>query len=457
MDCPAPPLITARFLLRSSGCTCRHVQPDPLGSSRVSRGSILVVGGGIAGLTAALEAADTGYETFLVEKSPYLGGRVAQMNKYFPKLCPPYCGLEVNFKRLRGNGRVQFFTLAEVVKVSGHPGDFEVTVRLNPRYVVPRKCTACGECVAVCPAERPNEFNYGMGKTKAIYLPHEMAMPPEYVIDIQRCLGKECARCVEACKYDAIDLEMQPSIVNLKVAAICLATGWRPYDATRIAHLGFGSYDNVITNVMMERLAAPNGPTQGSIVRPTDGKGPESVAFVQCAGSRDENHLSYCSAVCCMASLKQVTYVREQHPNANVYIFYIDIRAPGTYEDFYSKLQKDDHVTFIKGKVAKIEEDPQSRDLIVDAESVMTGEKIRVKVGMVVLATGMVPVAQEHFSPGVELTYDAYGFLTSNTDRGIYAAGVAKMPLDVTSSVRSAMGAALKSIQCIARSQASDG
>lgn len=413
--------------------------------------SILVVGGGMAGLTAAIEAAEVGYDVLIVEKEPCLGGRVAAMNKYFPKLCPPYCGLEINFGRIRNNPRIKFLTLANVEEISGQPGDFHVAVRLNPRYVELDKCTACNECVAVCPAERPNEFNFGMDKTKAIYLPHVLALPMKYVIDDKACLGTECAQCVKVCRYDAINLSMKPETIHLKADSIVMATGWKPYDATKIDNLGFGKHGNVITNVMMERLASFGGPTHGKIIRPTDGKEVGSVAFVQCAGSRDENHLPYCSTVCCLASLKQATYVREQYPDSKVYIFYIDMRTPGVYEDFYLKVQSDEHIAFVKGKVSKIEEDPETKDLIVEADNILLGEKIRLKVDMAVLAIGMVPVARESGIPDAYIAYDEYGFTVDNQKTGICAAGVAKRPMDVSSSVRGGTGAALKAIQGVVR------
>ena len=202
-------------------------------------GSILVVGGGISGLTSALEAAEVGYEVFLVEKEPSLGGRVAQLNKYFPKLCPPTCGLEINFRRIRTSPRIQCLALSEVEKITGEPGRYKATIRRKPRYVN-NKCTACNDCVEVCPEERSDEFNLGMGKTKAIYLPHELAFPLRYVIDDKVCPGAECAKCVDACKYDAIDLEMETKSLNLQVGAIVWATGWEPYDAAKIDNLGFG-------------------------------------------------------------------------------------------------------------------------------------------------------------------------------------------------------------------------
>ncbi|MGD8836092.1 MAG: FAD-dependent oxidoreductase, partial [Desulfobacteraceae bacterium] len=298
-------------------------------------GSIMVVGGGISGLTTALEAAEVGYDVYLVEKNPYLGGRVAQLNQYFPKLCPPTCGLEINFRRIKDNPRIQVLTMAKVEKVDGGPGNYDVAVKVSPRYVN-EKCTCCGDCAEACPAEISDPFNFDMGKKKGAHLPFEMAFPARFILSPE-IIGTDAAQKAKAaCKYDAIDLDMEAKTLNVNVGAIVWATGWQPYDATKIDNLGFGQYDNIITNMMMERLAAPNGPTKGQILRPSDDKAPESVAFVQCAGSRDENHLPYCSYICCMASLKQATYVRERYPEAKIYIFYIDLRAPGQrYEKFY--------------------------------------------------------------------------------------------------------------------------
>jgi quinone-modifying oxidoreductase subunit QmoA len=412
------------------------------------KGSILVVGGGISGLTATLEAAEVGYEIFLVEQNPYLGGRVAQLKHYFPKLCPPTCGLEINFRRIKDNPKIKFFTFAQVESISGGPGNYDVTVKLNPRYVN-EKCTCCGECEKACMAKIPNEFNFEMNSTKGAYLPHEMAFPMRYVIS-PKILGTEDAkRCVEVCQYDAIDLEMQPQTVNLKVGAIIWATGWKPYDASKIDNLGF-QYRNVITNMMMERLAAVNGPTNGRVVRPSDNQKISRIAFVQCAGSRDENHLPYCSYICCMASLKQATYVREQYPEAKIYIFYIDVRAPGQrYEKFYKKIKEDENIFLIKGKVAEVTEDPSSRNITVVAENAVTGEKVQETVDMAVLATGMVPNTADTKLPG-GVKCDPDGFVISDLAQGgMFATGCAVKPLDVISSNQHATGMALKAIQTL--------
>jgi heterodisulfide reductase subunit A-like polyferredoxin len=288
-----------------------------------------------------------------------------------------------------------------------------------------------------------------MGTTKAIYLPYPMAYPMQFVIDPKVCPGKECGKCVPACPYGAIELDMQPETIEVEVQAVILATGWEPYDAAKIDNLGFGKYPNVVTNVMMERLASVEGPTGGKIQRPSDGKDIESIAFVQCAGSRDENHLKHCSGVCCMGSLKQARYIREQYPEAEIYMFYIDVRAPGRLEDFFAAVQKDEKFHLIKGKVAKVEEEGSDGDLMVQAEDTLSGERIKQKVGMVVLATGIVP-SETGVQVEVEggLQKDEHGFLTTDQPQaGLLVAGCAKRPVDVAACVRDATGAAMKALQ----------
>jgi quinone-modifying oxidoreductase subunit QmoA len=412
--------------------------------------SILVVGGGISGLTAALEAAEVGYDVFLVEKNPYLGGRVAQLKQYFPKLCPPTCGLEINFRRIKDNPRIKVLTLADVEKVDGSPGNYTATVKLKPRYVN-ENCTCCGECAAAIETQIDSAFDFGMKKTKAAYLPFEMAFPSRYVIAPEIIGTPDAAKCEAACKYGAVDLSMAEKSLTLNVGSVIWATGWEPYDAKKIDNLGFGTYPNIITNMMMERLAAPNGPTSGSILRPSDGKAPESVAFVQCAGSRDENHLPYCSYICCMASLKQATYVRAQYPDAKIYIFYIDLRAPGQrYEKFYQQIKEDENIIFVKGKVAEVAEDATGA-ITVTAENAVTGEKINQTVDIAVLATGMQPTAASVKLPA-DLAVSEDGFIINDFEKGgMFAAGCANKPADVVSSNQNATGMALKAIQTLVR------
>ncbi|MBW1974066.1 MAG: CoB--CoM heterodisulfide reductase iron-sulfur subunit A family protein [Deltaproteobacteria bacterium] len=412
--------------------------------------SILVVGGGMSGMTAAIEAAEAGYEVFLVEKNSYLGGRVAQLNQYFPKLCPPYCGLEINFRRIKNNPKIKVFTLATVESIAGQEGEFDVAILQRPRYVN-EKCTCCGKCAEATTMEIDNPFNYGMDKIKAAYLPHDMAFPMRYVIDPALVQSPEAQKVKEACPYDAIDLDMQPQKIELKVGAIIWATGWNPYDARKLDTYGFGVYPDVITNVMMERMASWNGPTQGKIIRPSNGEPPKTVAFVQCAGSRDENHLPFCSGVCCLASMKQATYVREQIPDAKIYIFYIDIRAKDRYEDFYNRVKEDENVIFFKGKVAKIEQQEGSDQLVLRVENTMTEELHEIAADLVVLATGMEPTTATEPLP-IPVAYDDYQFLPGLVVQpGIYAAGCVRTPTNVAEVVQDGTAAALKAIQSISR------
>lgn len=416
------------------------------GGFLMAEDSILVIGGGISGLTVALEAAEAGNNVCLVEKNPYLGGRVAQLNKYFPKLCPPVCGLELNYRRLKENRKIKFYTMAEVEKISGRDGGYDVTIKLNPRYIN-ESCTACDACAQACPAERKDDFNFGMSKSKAAYLAFDQAYPQIYVIDGKAC-SKDCGQaCLAACKYNAVDLGMKPETVTMRASAIVVATGWNPYDIAKADNLGFGKVKNVITNMMMERLAAVNGPTAGKITRPSDGKVPKKIAFVQCAGSRDENHLPYCSYICCMASLKQTTYIKEQNSGAEVEIFYIDIRTPGKYEKFYWKVRDMSGVKLTKGKVARIEQAKGSDDVVVTYENVLSGKRMQGTFDMVVLAAGMEASTKTNPVP-LGITYTPEGLIVPSTlQPGMYAVGTAKSPLDVAKSMQEATGAALKSMQ----------
>jgi len=409
----------------------------------------LVVGGGIAGMTAAIETAELGKKVVLLERGPSLGGRVAAMHQYFPKLCPPACGLELNYQRIRANPNIQILTLADVEKIDGAAGEYEVRIRLNPRYVN-QNCTSCGKCEEVCDIERDNEMNYGLDKTKAIYLPHLMAYPPRYVVDPEFAGAEGMKKCVEACEYDAIELDMQPRTITAEVGGIVWATGWKPYDASRLESLGFGRFPNVTTNVRMERYASKYGPTDGKIVRPSDGKEIKRIGFVQCAGSRDENHLPYCSAICCMASMKQATYVREQYEDAEIHIFYIDVRSPGRMEDFYSEVQKDEKFFFHRGRVAKITE-KGDQNLILEAEDTLIGEITRTEVDMAVLALGMVPNTAGE-PPPADTPRDEFGFIAPGNGVGIVGAGVATRPIDVSLTVQDATAAALKAINSGSRS-----
>jgi quinone-modifying oxidoreductase subunit QmoA len=296
-----------------------------------------------------------------------------------------------------------------------------------------------------------NPFDYGVSKTKAAYLPHNLAFPMRYMLDPALVGSSEAQKVKDSCAYNAIDLDMQAQTFTLNVGAIVWATGWTPYDATKLEYYKIQKNSNVITNVMMERLASLNGPTAGKIQRPSDGKAPEHVVFVQCAGSRDENHLPYCSGVCCLASLKQATYVREQYPSAKVTICFIDIRAMERLEDFYVRVKADENITFIKSKIADITQDPATGEVTLSGEDTLAGKAVKIKADLAVLATGMVPNTALEKVPA-EVTYDPYGFLTGDSGLpGLIGVGTVKRPNDVSSCVQSGTAAAIKAIQSISR------
>jgi quinone-modifying oxidoreductase, subunit QmoA len=410
--------------------------------------TILVVGGGIAGVSTAVEAAEAGFEVVLLENSPSLGGRVAQLNRYFPKLCYPGCGLEINFQRIKRNPNIKVFTMATVDKVEGEKGNFTVTVKTTPRYVTPA-CTACGDCTGAAETEVSNPFNYGMDKVKAAYLPHEMAFPTRFVIAPEVIGTPEADKIKASCKYGAVDLDETEGSFDISVGAIVWATGWRPYDVAKITAYAADKLPNVITNVEMERLAADDGPTAGKILRPSDSAEPKKVALIQCAGSRDVNHLPYCSRICCLGSFKHAAYLREQYADVEVDIYYIDLRAHDKLEAFYRKVEADPQVHFIKSKPAAILGGDNDNP-VVKGENTANRELYENAYDLVVLATGMEP-SINGCAPSVELKQDDYGFIVPELGEadGIVSAGVAAGPSDVSMSVQSATAAALKAIQAV--------
>ncbi len=402
---------------------------------------ILVIGGGISGITAAVELAEIGREIILIEKLPYLGGNVALMNNYFPKLCPPSCGLEINFNRIRNNSNIHIYTETIIKSVSGSPGNFKVVLQRAARYILDN-CTACGKCAEVCPVIRPNAFNFGLDNTKAAYLPHDMAFPMKYHIDGNYCTKTSCALCLKACIYNAINLEAVPEEIILDVASLIVASGWKSYDAAKIKELKYTESKDIVTNLEFERLVSHSGPGKGILKRPSDNKTIKNVVFIQCAGSRDKNHLPYCSAVCCSASLKHALVLRELIPDSHVTICYIDLRVSGRNEDFLAKVQENPGIDLIKGKVAELKTNDKSGELIVEAEDIVSGRKKQYYADLVVLATGIVP--EELL---VQISRNNYGFALQDGTAGIYFASCAKMPMDVASSVKDATAAALKAIQ----------
>ena len=419
--------------------------------------TILVVGGGISGMTAALEAAECGKDVILIEKNPSLGGRVSQLYKYFPKLCHPTCGMEINLRRTKANPNLRVMTMTEVSNVTGDKGNYSVTLKVSPRFVN-ESCTACGACTDAVESEFDDEYNYGLSKRKGAYLPFAMAYPQRYVIDSNIIGSDDAEKAKAACKYDAIDLEMQEKDVTLNVGAIIWATGWKPFDANKIQPYAYDRIPNVITSVEFERMMDKMGPTSGKILRPSDNKEAKNIAFIQCAGSRDRNYLKHCSRICCTASLKQSTYVREQYgDDGKSTIYYIDIRAIDRFEDMYEKAKQDSTVTFIKSKVANITLDKATGNPILNGVDTEGYNRYSTQHDLVVLAVGMEP-SVDFNKLSLNLTVNENGFIENTPENGgMFAAGCASDALDVNRAVQSATASALRAIQVVNQVAAAEG
>ncbi len=423
--------------------------PDNGAAESRLKAGVVVVGGGIAGITTAVEASEAGLDVVLVEREATLGGRVARLNHYFPKMCPPSCGLEINFRRLRDNEKVEIYTLSEVEKIEGSEGNYTVTIKVNPRYVKPWAGDYT-EWAKTCPVEVEDDFNYGLCKRKGLYFPFENAYPSQWIIDASVVNDPKFQEWVKECPDNGIDLTEQSRTVVVECASIAWATGWKPYDASKIDLLNYGKHPDIVTNVQMERLCSHAGPTGGKLVKLSDGGEVKSVAFLQCTGSRDENHLPFCSGVCCTASLKQASYVLDQYPDADVHMFYIDVRTPGRLEDFYQERQAIEKIQLHRGKGIKV--DPVDGGLEVTAENTLTGELKKYTVDLVVLATGMEPATRTE-KPPIDAELDELGFMVQNDDAsGIYGVGTTVRPLGVAETLQDATGAAIKALHMARRS-----
>lgn len=403
--------------------------------------AILVVGGGFAGMTSAIEAAELGHDVYLVETLPWLGGRVAQLNKFFPKLCPPSCGLEIQFQRIRKNPRITCFTLAQLVGLKGVSGNYTAKVRLKPRHTAPYNVDF-SLLASSLEGVAPSQFELGLTTRKALYKAMPFAWPARWVLDPATLTPADAAR-VAGNRF--LNITEKPREIELNVGAVVVATGWQPYPLENLVNLGAGKIKNCISNMQMERLASAFGPTGGIIRRPSDGKKPMSVGFAQCAGSRDRNHLNYCSYICCLATLKQCLYLTEQTAGIEITIFYIDMRAPGRYVNLLEKVQALPNVHFVKGKVTEAFQAGADRVGFV-AEDEIVGHKEIHEFDLGVLATGMQPSLASGNLP-LPMPLDDDGFVAGGQRAGIFPAGCALMPLDVSRSAQSGTAAALKAVQ----------
>lgn len=393
--------------------------------------NVLVIGGGVAGINASLDIAGTNNEVFLIEKNPFLGGKTAGLHRYFPRMCPPSCGMELMFSKIKSNPNVHVLTSSEVDTVSGSPGNFEALIRTSPRHIDMDKCVLCGKCIEACPQN-------------AVIYPEGFSYPGVPAINKKLC-AMDCNKCAEVCPVDAIDLDEEGRATNIRVGAIILATGWEPFDPTPITELGYGRLENVVTNMEFERISKE---------QKISFEEPKKVVFIQCVGSRDEKHLPYCSDVCCMVSIKQALFLKEVNPDNEVYIFYNDIRTPGEYEELYQKARKSG-VIFIKGIPSELKQDEPEK-VNFSVFDTVAGERLDITVDLVVLATGMKPSQGNiDLKDRVNIALNKNNFIESHlqcypqdTQRNaVFSAGCCRSPMDVSRSIESAGAAAVKTLQ----------
>ena len=423
--------------------------------------SCLIVGAGIAGMNAALDLADRGYEVHLVEKEPSIGGRMAQLDKTFPTMDCSACILTPKMSDVGKDKRIHLYTYSEVTIVDGYVGNFFVTIKQKPHYIDQEKCTGCGTCATECPVECGNEFDLGMNSRKAAYIPFPQAVPGTYTIDMEHCI--KCGICEEECPADAIRYDDKPRFINLKVGTIIIATGWDPYDPTELKQYRYGKYSNVITGLQMERLLSSYGPTGGKLKRPSDLKEPEKIVFLQCIGSRDFRELGnkYCSRVCCMYATKQARQFLEKHPKSMAFIFYIDLRAFGKgYEEFYESAAREYGIYYIRGRIGDVYEN-ENGDIVVRGEDTLLQQLLEIDADMMVLSVGLEPRADsEQVAKMFDLLKSEDGFFmeahakvrpVDTLNEGIFIAGAAQGPKDIPDTVAQAKGAASGAATLIAR------
>ena len=417
----------------------------------------LVIGAGISGIQTALDIANAGYEVVLVEREPAIGGHMAQLSETFPTLDCSQCILTPKMVEVSRHPKIKLMTYSEVLDISGFLGNFTAKILRKPRYVKEDVCNNCGDCAEVCPVVVPNEFDRGLSSRHAIYIPFPQAVPAIYTLDANSCLGLfplACENCRTACEIEAIDYDMEPEVVEEQVGAIVVATGFDVFPIEEIKEYGYGKCPDIIDGLHFERLLSASGPTQGEVRRPSDGKVPKEVVFVQCAGSRDtERGKPYCSKICCMYTAKHAMLYKHKVHDGQAYIFYIDVRAAGkNYEEFYQRGVEEDGTMYLRGKVSKIfEEDGK---IYVWGSDTLTGKKIEIAADMVVLAAPIIPsVGTAELAKKLRIQTDINGFLSEihpklrpveSITSGYFLAGAGQAPKDIPEAVAQASGAASK-------------
>ncbi|MGA1869121.1 MAG: 4Fe-4S dicluster domain-containing protein [bacterium] len=417
----------------------------------------LVIGGGIAGIQAALDIANGGHEVIMVEKAPSIGGHMAQLDETFPTLDCSQCILTPRMVEVAQHPKITLYSYAEVENVSGYIGNFNVTIRQKARYIETEKCTGCGLCQQKCPTKVPNEFEAGLGKRKAIYVPFPQAVPNKPVIDKEHCLKfikGTCGVCQKLCPAGAINYEQEDKLIEEQVGAVVVATGYDLINTDTYAEYGMGKYPDIISGLQFERLVSASGPTNGELKRPSDGKVPETVVFIQCVGSRDEAQgRSYCSKICCMYTAKHTMLFRHKVHNGRSYVFYMDIRAGGkNYDEFTRRAIEEDKAVYIRGRVSRIYE--RQGKLIVKGSDTLLGAQVEIEADLVVLATAIIaPKNIEKLAQKLGVSYDLHHFMSeahpklrpveTNT-AGVFLAGACQAPKDIPETVAQAGAAASK-------------
>ncbi|HZX11684.1 MAG TPA: CoB--CoM heterodisulfide reductase iron-sulfur subunit A family protein [Acidobacteriota bacterium] len=419
--------------------------------------SILVIGGGVAGLEAGLDLADKGYKVYMVERLPTIGGKMALLYKVFPTNdCAP-CILAPKTAYANIHPNITLLTNSEVKSVSGHIGSFSVNILQNPRYIDADKCTGCGECVEKCPVKvRDEVFSAGLGERKAIYIPYEQSIPKKAVIDASSCLYFQkgvCKLCEKQCPTEAINFSQKPSSVEIKVGAIIAATGFDEYDPSAKIEYGYGRYDNVITQFQLARLLDIDGPTKGQLLRPSDGKEPKKIVMIQCVGSRDEKANPYCSNICCMYALKHAQIIKEMVlPKAEIFICFIDMRTVGKGFEEYYRRTRELGVHFIRARPSEIVQNRETKNLYMKVEDPDIGRLLKLDADLVVLSCATVPSSgTKELSKILGINLDENGFFkemhpklrpVETNVRGIYVCGSAQGPKDIPDSIVQAKAAA---------------
>jgi len=450
----------AKDIIRMAAAKARLLMPLQTIEVPVTN-KALVIGGGIAGINAALDLAEMGFKVYMLEKTESIGGHMAQLDKTFPTLD---CSICIEGPKMVDVGRhpnIQIIAYSDLLSVSGYVGNFKVKIRENPRYVIAEQCTGCGECKDACPIEYPNEWDMALGVRKAISVPFDQVVPLVYTINKDYCI--ECFKCVDACgAREAINFEQKPEEIELEVGAIVVATGYDIYLPYDMPLYGYGKYPNVLTSLEFERLILAAGPTGGKVVRASDGKKPHSVAFIQCVGSRDKNKYPYCSNFCCMYTLKHAVQLKEKYKqDVEVYVLYMDMRSPFKgYEEFYDRA-RELGANFIRGRVSRVLEIPETKNLIIHVEDTNIGQPIEVEAEMVVLATAAIPKkGTDEMARILNLTRGADGFFMESHPKlkpidaptdGIFLAGACQGLKDIPYSVSQGSGAASKAATVISK------